>query len=302
MAFREGQSINGGMSCYPLGMKRITSVALLLSLAAPAVTVAGPYEDLQKNLSSAESVLERMEADLAEQSAEEILESQSEFFPDDGRDTGVTREEDPALAAFVSFRLNGVPYALKDVPAGAWFAPYVRDMADRSIVSGYRDGNGIPTGVFSPAKSVTLEELSKMAVEAAGIDKSSCPAEPLNPLAKGMWSAQYVSCAEAHSFALYSDGTTDIRRPATRAEVVMTILQAFGVQMIEPDPVKPLFTDVSASTLFAPAIATAVRDGIVAGYQDAQGKLTGAFGPEKPVNRAEVCKMLSIALQIYAKR
>ncbi len=280
-------------------MKRITSLALLLSLGVPAASGAASYEDLQKHVSSAESALIQMESDTSEQASEDALESRSEFFSDDGRDTGETRTEDPSLSAFVSFRMNGVPYALKDVPSGAWFAPYVRDMAERGIVSGYKDANGIPTGVFSPEKSVTLEELGKMAVEAAGIDKASCPAAPLNPLASGAWSAPYISCAESHSFALYSDGTTDIRRPATRSEVVMTILQAFGVQLQDPDPVKPLFTDVNASTLFAPAIATAVRDGIVAGYQDAQGRLTGEFGPEKPVNRAEVCKMLSIALQLY---
>ncbi len=233
-------------------MGKVMTLTLLFCLAVPAATLAGTFEDLQKHLSSAESSLTQMKADHAEQSDEEALESRDEFFPDDGRGTGEIRQEDPALAAFVSFRINGVPYVLKDVPALAWFAPYVRDMADRGIVTGYKDANGIPTGVFSPEKSVTLEELAKMAVEAAQIDKSLCPAAPKNPLAAGAWSAPYVSCAESHLFALYADGTTDIRRPATRAEVVMTILQAFGVQLQEPDPVKPLFTDVNASTLFAP--------------------------------------------------
>ena len=49
------------------------------------------------------------------------------------------------------------------------------------------------------------------------------------------------------------------------------------------------------------AIKTAAMDGIVSGDTDAKGTLTGAFGPERPINRAEVSKILSVAIQVYRK-
>lgn len=276
----------------------LTILPLLTSLSLPAAHAASSYDALQLSVKAASGALQVEADDHAADLMEAKIEAKNEFFPDTG--AAVKLPPDPGLAAgVVSFRIAGVPYLLKDVPLQAWFAPYVRDMAEQGIVSGYKDAGGIPTGVFGPERSVSVEELAKMAIEAARIDKSGCTGAPKNPLAQKSWSALYIACAEQHSFAIYGDGTTDIRRPASRAEVVMTILQAFAVPMQELAAGKPLFSDVSAATLFSAAINTAVQDGIVSGYTDAKGNLTGTFGPEKPINRAEVSKMLSIGVQKY---
>ncbi len=262
---------------------------------------ADAYGDLQSALNGIRAGIELDLKDLEADAAEMEVESRDEFFANDGQSFSSRRSGNEANATVVTFRIGGVPYLLNDVPLTAWFAPYVRDVAEKGIVSGYRNAEGVPLGMFGPERSVSIEELAKMAVVAAGIDPATC-GEPKNLGAQKSWSAQVIACAERNNFAVYGDGTVGVTRPATRAEVVMTLLQAFGVQLQDLDPARPLFIDVSASTLFSAAINTAVRDGIVIGYTDAKGKLTGLFGPEKPVNRAEIAKMLSIAIQLYARR
>ena len=141
--------------------------------------------------------------------------------------------------------------------------------------------------------------IKKIAVVIAGIQLDTCLAETSNLTARGSWSVRYVACAESKQWSLYSDGTVDVKRPATRAEVVGLILEAFQVPMQQWSGSGSLFIDVDASTQYTPAIVTAVLNGIITGYADANGNLTGAFGPQNPINRAELAKMLSIALQKY---
>lgn len=203
------------------------------------------------------------------------------------------------LPPFVTILYKEKEIPLKDVPRQEWFAPYVRDMVERGIVSGYRDRRGVPTGFFGPANPVTVEELAKMAVGATGINEEACTLPPLNQQAVYSWSNRYIACAEQHEFVVYSDGSVDPKRSALRKEVVVTVLQAFGVSI--SDPITGVaFKDVTSSTEFAPAIERAARDGLVSGYADIDGNPTGYFGPETTVNRAEVAKMLSLAIQLYA--
>lgn len=52
-----------------------------------------------------------------------------------------------------------------------------------------------------------------------------------------------------------------------------------------------LFSDVSASSWYAGFVGMMRADGLLSGYKDAQGKLTGKFGPENPVTVAELLKI-----------
>lgn len=280
---------------------RTRALGLLLSLGFPLICQATTGELLQLRMEQFQGELERLETENTLETKDITLEEGTELFPDDGTPVETTRvSESVESSGYVTFRIDGVPYVFTDVPVGAWFAPYVRDVAEKGIVSGYKTADGRPLGIFGPERNVTLEELAKMAVVVTGTDTATCPTTTLNKKAAGRWSLPYIACAERDSFAVYADGSVDILRPATRAEVVMTVLQAFGVSLSE-DPGSLHFSDVDSSTLFQTAIAKAVRDGIVSGYTDDSGKPTGKFGPSNPVNRAEVAKILSRALQVYSK-
>lgn len=68
------------------------------------------------------------------------------------------------------------------------------------------------------------------------------------------------------------------------------IANAFGIQvMVNGQTV--VFADVSQSAWFATYVRDAAEAGIVNGYMDANGKLTGRFGPENSVTFSEALKI-----------
>ena len=197
----------------------------------------------------------------------------------------------------VRIRVDGVPFDLSDVPRDSWFAPYVRSAADAGILSGYRGQDGRPLGLYGPADAVTIEQIAKIAMVAAGTDRSTCGSSLLSTTAIGRWSQEYIRCAEKLQWSVFADGTVDVLRPATRSEVIATMLQAFGVEFAASDEAP--FTDVDSSTEFRAAIVRAYGDHVVGGYTDEAGEPTGLFGPHDPVNRAEVAKIVMLAKEIY---
>jgi len=278
---------------------RLTSVLMTLSVSvAPVLAHADAFDMLQLDLRRYDDISTGDANEQQSDDREKAFQALDEFFPETGTGTG---REGEVEEAFVTVRVNGAPYPLTDVPRQAWFAPYVRDMANRGIVTGYRDPQGIPTGIFGPERGVSVEELAKMAVAAAGKDVTTCPSVAKNTAVADRWSAPYVSCAEESESPLYSDGSIDPLRPATRTEVVVTILHAFKVPL-QPVSGTGTFKDVLPSAQFASAIETAAATGIVSGDRDSLGRLTGTFSPDRSVNRAEVSKILSLALQVYVKQ
>lgn len=199
----------------------------------------------------------------------------------------------------LTVEINGVQIVLRDVPRSSWFAPYVRAAVDAQLLSGYSDAAGNPTGEFGPANPVTVAELSKLAVSVSDINQNACPAEAKNEKAKGQWFSPFLACAEERQWVLYGDATVDPFRPALRGEVIVTMLQALAVKPPSLGQTGS-FTDVTPSTQYASAIAKAKADGIVQGYTGADGSPTGLFGPADTVTRAEMVKILMLAVQKYA--
>jgi len=255
---------------------------------------------LAASLDSAESDLRNFRNDLEyeriilDQLDQEIdVSEEPELFPI------ISGENDNQAdqGEYLTITVGGSSVTLEDVPIGEWFAPFVRDTAEREVVSGYRDEQGMLLGKFGPADPVTVEQLAKMSVESAGIDPSSCNGELKNESAQGSWSEQYVLCAESLGWAVFSDGSVIVRRLASRSEVVVTVMQAYGVSLTGAKG--NIFSDVNSSVQFSSAIEKAAHDGIISGYSDERGVLTGEFKPSNPVNRAETAKIFSLSDQIY---
>ncbi len=139
----------------------------------------------------------------------------------------------------------------KDVLVTAWYAPYVANLIEEGIAEGYKDAAGKPTGEFGVEKPVTYAEILKMALEAAGKDVSKAGA-PRNLSAKGSWASAYVAIAEDMKLRVFTPAL-DVHKPASRAEVVQTILEVLGI----PTAAKtsPPFSDVPVNHAFGPAIA-----------------------------------------------
>lgn len=277
---------------------RLAVLASLFLLSAPAAQAASGLA--LPDLPAAFTVLGDLEADQKREDASRAFDESSELFPtvETASDSTIDDQRDERTAEFLTIRVGAKEVVLRDVPLKEWFAPYVRDLAELQLVSGYRDAEGNPTGTYGPADPVTLEQVAKVAVLAAGIDATSCRVPPLNLSASGAWSAHYVGCAEQREWAVYADPLSDLKRPATREEVVMTILQAFKREF-DADTASLTFTDVEKTGAYAPAIAKAATDGVVSGYTDGEGNLTGTFGPKNNVTRAEFAKIVSVSLQLY---
>jgi hypothetical protein len=81
--------------------------------------------------------------------------------------------------------------------------------------------------------------------------------------------------------------------------VVATLLQALDVPRLWPTG--EAFTDVSRRTPYADVIETAATDGVVSGFTDASGQETGGFGPDQPIDRAQLSKILTKAMEAYVE-
>lgn len=274
-------------------------------LGADTAFAASGWDIFQEELASweEEDVLLLRQSDA--ERMDDVFHSSVDLFPEEDADetTGNTLEEqrDNRISNYVSVEMGGKLIIFRDVPRSTWFAPYVRSIAEMGIVSGYRSADGVPLGLFGSLDNVTIEQIAKVMMLATGSAADDCSEDaPANATASGSWSSTYIACAERLSWTVFSDGTVDVRRNATRAEVIMTMMQAFGVAM--PERTGDAFTDVTLSTQFGAAIEKAKQDGIVSGYADADGSATGEFGPQDPVTRAEFAKIVTLGMQVYRMR
>lgn len=199
---------------------------------------------------------------------------------------------------YLTIVVGGKDVQLQDVQQSDWFSTYVFEAAKRDILSGYKDAAGNPTGSFGPGNSVTVAELGKIAHRMAGISEEAfANAQPKNPAGAGQWFSPFLASAENRGWIIYAGGAIDPTRPATRGEVLVTLMQAFDV------PLKwqkgNVFTDVPVTYPYAAAIETAAADEVVAGRTDAEGKPTGAFDPDASITRAEIAKIITTILDTY---
>ncbi len=83
-----------------------------------------------------------------------------------------------------------------------------------------------------------------------------------------------------------------------RAELVKIVVTAIDGLAGYEAPATPTFDDVPTDAWFYDYVEAAVAEGIVSGYTDANGNLTGQFGPGDTVNRAAATKILVNAFAI----
>jgi len=134
------------------------------------------------------------------------------------------------ISLIISVSLIGSALAFSDVPQDAWFAGYVADLQESSIIDAGE--------FFRPAASLNRAELVKMVIEA-------------------------------------TSGIEDYEAPA-----------------------HPTFDDVQEDDWFTPYVEEAATLGIVTGYTDETGSLTGMFGPADVVTRAAATKILVEAFDL----
>ncbi len=199
---------------------------------------------------------------------------------------------------YLTIVADGEDVQLQDVQQSDWFSTYVFEAAKRGILAGYRDAAGNLTGTFGPGNSVTVAELSKIAHRLSGLSEEAfANVPPKNPLGQNQWFSAFLASSENRGWVIYGGATIDPVRPATRGEVIVTLMQAFDV------PLKwqkgNAFTDVPVYYPYAAAIETAAGDEVIAGRTDVDGKSTGQFDPDASITRAEIAKIITTMLDTY---
>jgi hypothetical protein len=195
--------------------------------------------------------------------------------------------------------IDRTPVIFGDVATDAWYAPYVSYLIQENVAQGYKNDAGQPTGEFGVTNSITRAELLKMALEAAG--KAPDPSDklaPANKSARGSWAASYVREAEDMKLTVFLQNP-DVNAPATRGEVVQTILEVMGIPV--GAKVQSSYIDVLANHPYAPAITVATVYGLVEGDKNANGEPLNTFRPDDPINRAEASKIIALARQLLKK-
>ena len=193
--------------------------------------------------------------------------------------------------AYLTINREGHALTLWDVPKDAWFYTYVETLTTLGIVSGYKDANGKPKGLYGSEDPVTRAETMKIAIGSSGIDPVSC-GTPQHPKAATHWAAQYIACAERRNFGITDAMNLDA--PISRAEALHYFLMAFKITVPEGTPP---FAD-SKDHLYKNDIAYAYALEIVSGDTNADESEKGTFRPEDPLNRAALAKIATLVIEL----
>ena len=122
-------------------------------------------------------------------------------------------------------------------------------------------------------------------------------AQTFNDVSSNAWYFDYVE-------QLVDDGVIDAAdnyNPAealNRAQLAKIAITAIDGLAGYEAPATPTFDDVPADAWFYDYVEAAVQLGIVSGYTDASGNLTGLYGPGDTVNRAAATKILVNAFSV----
>jgi hypothetical protein len=179
-------------------------------------------------------------------------------------------------------------------PAPASSSPSPSPNPSPSPASGSSGGS---VGFSAPAqKSVATTTTSESEDESTKTTESTKSISPTTkPVefkdVKGHWAKDYISDLTQRGVVKgYDKDNFAPNQPITRAEFTKIALTAFGIQT--ETPATSPFKDVKTSEWHAPYVYTAMKKGIITGYQDK------TFRSHVPINRAEALKILFTAAGI----
>jgi len=213
------------------------------------------------------------------------------------------------LFTFSTAGAQAVRNNFTDVSNGAWYFNYVYDAADLGIVSGYQDAAGNNLDLFGPGDNVTLGQVLKIMVEAAGYNVNN-----YNKVIEdeANWIHPYYRVSIAEDFGIFVGAFEDIEQVANRSSVAMTLIDTFypggKLEIMQDTSYQNPFSDVHVQNTYQDGtfswgansfILKLAEDGIISGDTDSSGSPLGTFRPTEPINRAEVVKMALKAREVY---
>lgn len=95
-----------------------------------------------------------------------------------------------------------------------------------------------------------------------------------------------------------SQSSRTITHASSSSRNIAQIAERHGLLVVTKENEPVVYKDVIVASWYAPYVSSVIEDGIAEGYKDVNGKLTGEFGVDKPVTRAELLKMALEAADI----
>ncbi len=171
----------------------------------------------------------------------------------------------------------------RDVGVEYWAYGYIHYLACRGVTAGYPDGS------FRPATPISRAEYSKLLALAYGLPLTSPPTPRFRDVPPNHWAYGYIEALAAANISVgYPDGSYRPNARISRAELVkLTVLASGALAYSGPFTDYP---DVPPSHWAYQYIKTATHRQWVGGYAD------GFFRPNAPSSRAELAKLLYLAL------
>lgn len=190
----------------------------------------------------------------------------------------VTLIVNPVLA-----EMDNPAQVFKDVKPSDWFYPYVINLYDRGIVSGYGT-----SGEFRPANKVIREHAAKMICLSAELDHEGKDADFIDKDQINPTLISYIAAlVEKGAIGGFPDGTFRPAANIQRGHACKMVVHAFDLEAGEGTVT---FPDLPANDpLVAEAITILASNGIVSGYGS-----TGEFRPRNEITRAEMSKILCV--------
>ena len=173
--------------------------------------------------------------------------------------------------------------------------PYIQDLAEQGVVSGYSDDQ------FYPDRSITRAEFTKIVMEGLDVsiyDEDEMSVRSFSDVDTSDWFFTYVETAYRKGLVSGYDGAFKPNQTITRAEAMSVLVQVYfvGEDTLEywlEDLTISSFEDVTTEWQIPYIQFAFVKLGIISGYKDAAGDATGVFGPNDELTRAEASKLIS---------
>ncbi|NLC40160.1 MAG: multifunctional 2',3'-cyclic-nucleotide 2'-phosphodiesterase/5'-nucleotidase/3'-nucleotidase [Clostridiaceae bacterium] len=176
--------------------------------------------------------------------------------------------------------------AFKDAPLGHWAHEYVETLYEEDIVKGYGT-----SGEFRPDNKVIRGHAAKMIAIAAGLDYDGLKAD-FSDVAEDYEMSPFIAAlVEKGAVKGYDDDTYRPEENIKRSHLAKVVVKVFGLEMGEEDVELTDIADNSEKEY----IEILASNGLVKGYGD-----TKEFRPDRTISRAELAKILALAMDLQA--
>lgn len=177
-----------------------------------------------------------------------------------------------------------------DVSESYWAFPYIEEMVERGVLSGY------PNGKFYPYNNVSRAEFAKIMVTSSGTLLSHDSTQYFQDVPASHWAHPYISSA-MYYLTGYSTPYGNYYypdQPALREDIAVALVKLKGYDLLGADEsiLTTMFTDASSISSDAKKyVAVAVERGLISGYED------NTFKGQSSITRAEAATLLWRAYQ-----